>query len=642
MPITGSPVIQQLPMFAPSSDWTPPDINSLPSWADAGRVCIDLETKDPDLLDMGAGVRRDGSHIIGFGFAIEDGPAHYLPVAHAGGGNMDPHQVHRYLKEQVGCFKGTLVGANLQYDLDWLWEDDLFFNPKIHRDVQIADPLIYEHHRSYKLDAIAERWGLEGKDETLLRYAAEAYGIKPKRVKAEMWKLHSKFVGPYGEQDCRLPLALLRRQERVIDEQELWKVYDMESKLLPCLLRMKRRGVRIHEDRLEQVNHWATQQEQDQWDEIHRQTGVRVQFGDSMRVAALVPIFKELGIEVGTTEKTGKDSITTAFLKSVNHPVAGMIREARAASKIRTTYVESMRRFAVKGRIHATFNQLRKSSDEDGGDDGMEGARFGRLSSTKPNIQNQPARHPVIGQLWRSVFLPDEGKTWACHDFSQQEPRWLFHYAELAGCTNARAAAQAYRDDPATDTHQLMADMAGILRKPAKAILLGLCYGMGEGKLCNELGLPTEWIWSRRWEKMVQIALEEGKALLTKFNDKLPFIGELSDMCQEVAESRGYIWTAGRRRCRFEQDHRGEYLGGFRGISRLIQGSAGDQMKEAVILVDAAGFDPQIQVHDELDRSEGDPAEGKAIEEIMVSTMDCNVPHKVDSERGPDWGHITA
>jgi len=190
-------------------------------------------------------------------FAIEDGPAFYLPIRHASGENLPVENTLGYLREQASKFKGDIVGANLQYDLDFLAQEGVTFNPRFFRDVQIAEPLLDELQNSYSLNAIAERHGIPGKDQILLEQAAQAYGVNPK---SGMWQLPPEYVGPYAEQDARLPLQLLSRQERRIDEEGLWGIYDLESRLLPVLVKMRRRGVRIDFDKLEYVENWSLQE----------------------------------------------------------------------------------------------------------------------------------------------------------------------------------------------------------------------------------------------------------------------------------------------------------------------------------------------------------------------------------------------
>ena len=169
----------QLSLFAPESPWRPPALSILPSWKGAKRVAVDTETRDPDLRELGPGVRRpNDSYICGYSFAIDGGPAFYLPVAHLGGDNVeDPEGAWRYLEDQAKDFDGEIVGQNLSYDLDFLAEPRqpskmapakpaiVFRGAKAFRDTMVADALCNELQNSYSLDAIAARRGLPGKQE---------------------------------------------------------------------------------------------------------------------------------------------------------------------------------------------------------------------------------------------------------------------------------------------------------------------------------------------------------------------------------------------------------------------------------------------------------------------------------------------
>src|SRR5574343_443707 len=654
----------QSPLFmSASSDWTPPDLTTLPSWAGAKRIAIDCETKDPNLKRLGPGARDPNAHITGISFAIEDGPGAYLPIRHAGGDNLPADAVLRYVRDQARDFAGTIVGANLPYDLDFLASEQITFdNTKWFRDVQIADPLINELHDSYSLQNIAKRWGLEGKDESLLRQAAADYGVDPK---ADMWMLPARFVGAYGEEDTRLPLAILRRQEREIDEQDLWRVYDLESRLLPVLLKLRRRGVRIDTAHLERVERWALDQEGEQLAEVHRLTGHRITVGSVWAAEKIAPALESIGVRVprGAPSKgapQGKPSIDKFFLGRIDHPVARALERARKVSKL-GQFGGSVREHMVNGRIHCTFNQLRKQKDEDG--EGTSGAAYGRLSCEHPNLQQQPARDD-FAPMWRAIYLPDEGKLWASNDYSQQEPRMAVHYACLSrsiiGDWAWRAAIQArdaYRNDPNTDNHQMMADMANIKRKQAKEIYLGLSYGMGGAKMCRALGLPTMMAVMARRGRIVDVNSDEGRrlaaegarrfeaagpegqALLDTFDAKVPFIKRMAKACEARAKEVGYITTLSGRRCRFPTDEHGNFDWTHKGLNRLIQGSSADQTKEAMVACDAAGFDMMLQVHDEIPFSVENEAEAQAAAEVMKSCVPLELPSKVDVEIGRSWGH---
>src|SRR5690242_18401531 len=138
----------------PKVDWTPPDISKLPSWADAKRISIDVETKDPDLRTLGPGNFRRGCHSVGIAFSIEDGPSHYIPFRHEGGDNCDLDHALNYFREQAKVFRGTLVGCNLGYDLGFMDKDGIEFKQvEWYRDVGHNAVLIYELHDRYGLNA---------------------------------------------------------------------------------------------------------------------------------------------------------------------------------------------------------------------------------------------------------------------------------------------------------------------------------------------------------------------------------------------------------------------------------------------------------------------------------------------------------
>lgn len=612
------------------SEWRPTPVSQLPSWAGAKRVGLDCETYDPQLKKLGPGVRRDG-RVIGISFAIEDGPSFYLPIGHYSD-NLDPTSVWAYLKEQADQFTGIIVGANLQYDLDYLAHNGIWFHKaKWFRDVQVAEPLIDELQDSYSLQAIAERHGLPGKDERLLREAAKAWKVDPKH---DMSLLPARFVGPYAIWDAELPLKLLRRQERIIEEQGLWKIYNLESQVLPVLVKMRRRGVKVDFDKLEQVEKWAISEAKKALKFVWQETGRNIKWDEVWKAAALAPALEDIGVTLERT-KTGKPSIDKELLGRIDHPVAKALERARKMNKVVTTFANSVREYETNGRIHCTFNQLRTSHDSEEGD---AGARYGRFSSSDPNMQQQPARDPEIGPLWRSIYIPDGDGLWACKDYSQQEPRWLVHFAELCGLPRAAEAAERYRTDPTTDNHSMMAEMCGIERKPAKEIFLGKCYGMGGAKLCRALGLPTEWIHSTRLNKMIEIAGPEGQAIIDKFDKELPFVRLLAKLCEEKAAQRGYITTVLGRRCRFPKKQDGSYDWTHKALNRLIQGSSADQTKAAVVQLDAESYEPQLLVHDEIDSTVSSVKEAEQMAEIMRHCVKANVPFRVDVEIGPNWG----
>jgi DNA polymerase I-like protein with 3'-5' exonuclease and polymerase domains len=632
--------------FVPDAPWRPPGLDSLPDWGQAKRVGIDTETRDPLLTELGPGVRR-GGYICGFSFALEDGPRFYLPVRHEGGDNLPVEGVLRYLRDQAARYPGVVVGANMGYDLDYMAQEGIEFkSAQRFRDVQIADPLIDELQTSYSLQAISERHGFVGKDEGVLRDAAAAYNLDPKK---DMWRLPARFVGAYGEEDASLPLAILRKQERVIDDEGLWDIYNLESDLVWPLVKVRRRGIRVSLERLEQIERWTLEQEAEAFRLVRERTGCRLTAGDVWVAEAMAAPLRAIGVVF----KPGlKVSVTKELLEGLKDPVADALLKARKVNKLRTTFAASVRRHLTGGKIHCTLNQLRKTKDggEDGEDSEESGARYGRLSCSDPNMQQQPARDE-FAKMWRSIYLPEEGEEWASSDYSQQEPRWLTHYAELCKMRGAAAAAERYRRDPSTDNHDMMTrlvhgaavdsmDKATYKRERTycKQIFLGLCYGMGGAKLSRKISLPTKWVRSRDGKRSYEVAGDEAQLVLDKFDAGAPYVRQLAGYAEQVASEKGYITTVLGRRCRFPPLEGGGWDWCHKALNRLIQGTSADQTKKAMVEADRAGLYITLQVHDEIAQSIARHEQARMLEQIMFECVPSNVPAKIDTEIGESWG----
>jgi DNA polymerase I-like protein with 3'-5' exonuclease and polymerase domains len=629
----------QCPIVAPPITWQATPIGALPSWAAARRVCVDVECQDESLSELGPGVRR-GGFVCGIAFAIEDGPAHYLPIRHEGGGNLPESAVWQYLRDQAAAFTGDVVFNSAPYDLDYLWENKVEFRrARFHRDVQVGAPLLNELEKTYGLDAIAARLGLPGKDETELRAHADAWGVHPKHG---MWRLHAGAVGRYGEQDVRLPLQALRRLERDIEEQELQAIYDLESRVTLALVRMTRRGLRVDVDEMERVATWAQGRLQECIDQIHHLTGVRV--GSLSNAAELYPALKQRGLLVPTPIHggTGKPtpSITKLWLQQQDDDVARTIIVGREFVKLLGTYVAGFRKHMVGERIYPSFKQLYGASDDDA-DDG-DGVRGGRVAAKHPNVHAQMKRSKEIKKRWRKVLIADHGMRLYRADISKQEPRLTIHYAEACRLPGARAAGDAFRANPKLDPYTQMLRLIGWDDErydDIKPIYLGKCYGMGGGKLAKSLKLPTVVKHSPQFGDY-DAAGPEAQALIDQFDRGVPYVRALAKLCTRQARARKYLRTIGGRHVHFELDSDGNIMEEHKGLNKLIQNSAADQTKAALVALDDAGYPLQLTVHDEFDYSGDDDRMGWEMGEIVKSVLTLSVPSVVDLEVGESYGSM--
>jgi DNA polymerase I-like protein with 3'-5' exonuclease and polymerase domains len=614
----------QTPLFTPETEWVMPD--ELRDLRGHKEIAIDLETNDPQLLELGSGNVAGRGHIAGIAVSVE-GWSGYYPIGHEQGGNLDKKLVLGWLQD---LFKqdSRFIFHNAMYDVCWLRSAGLKMPTKI-VDTMIAASLIDENRMSYRLDTLAKHYIGLGKDEKVLLEAAKDYGLDAKK---DMWRLPALFVGQYAERDAESTLKLWQRLNMELHNQELIDVFNLETKLFPCLVDMRFKGVRVDLEKADKIKKDLMLQENKIINRIKDLTGIDVEIHAARSIAKA---FDKLKLPYDRTEKSGEPSFTKNFLQNHPHELARSIADAREINKAHTTFIDSITKHAVNGRIHADINQIRS-------DDG--GTVTGRFSMSNPNLQQIPARHPELGPLIRSIFIPEEKHLWGSFDYSQQEPRILVHYAKLQNLEGVDEIVEAYNQGDA-DFHQVVADMAGIERKQAKTINLGLMYGMGKNKLMAELGLMKE----------------SAEKLIKQYHTKAPFVKKLMDNVTRKAENHGKIRTLGGRACHFDlwqpvqfgvfkplplEQARKEYdeplkrAFTYKALNKLIQGSAADMTKKSMVALYENGIIPHIQIHDEVDISVSSDKQAEDIIEIMEAAVELKVPNKVDYEKGNSWGDI--
>jgi len=616
-------MIQQ-PLFKPQTEWLPPE--EFPDLSKYNEIAIDLETKDTDLVKMGSGSITGNGKITGIAVAVS-GWSGYFPIAHEGGGNMDRKMVLKWLQDVLNT-PSDKIFHNAMYDVCWLRSIGLKIQGRI-IDTMIASALVDENQMRYDLNNCARRYTGQGKDEAALYTAAKEWGVD---AKAEMYKLPAIYVGAYAEKDAELTLALWQELEKEIDYQDIWNIWELETELFPCLVDMSFLGVRVNEEQALNEKRMLLEQEKNLLLDVKKETGLDVQI---MAARSVAKVFDKLNLPYERTQKSKEPSFVKNFLQNHPHPIVKKIAQAREINKSHSTFIDSILKHAHKGRIHAGINQLR-------GDSG--GTVTGRFSYSNPNLQQIPARNKDLGPRIRRLFIPEEGHRWGCFDYNQQEPRLVVHYASLQNLYGVGEVLDSYKEGNA-DFHAIVADMANIPRKQAKTINLGLFYGMGKNKLQAELGINKE----------------RADELFKQYHDKVPFVKQLMDSVMKRAQDSGKIRTLLGRLCRFhlwEPNQFGihkalphdqallEHGPGIRraytykALNRLIQGSAADMTKKAMINLHKEGIIPHVQVHDELDVSVKDDKEAKQIVQIMETSVELEVPNKVDYEAGENWGNI--
>jgi DNA polymerase I-like protein with 3'-5' exonuclease and polymerase domains len=611
-------------------EWICPE--SFPDLKGYKYIAIDLETRDPDLKIRGSGAIIGNGEIVGIAVAV-DGWSGYYPIAHQGGGNLEKDKVMDWIKS-VCAADNVKLFHNAMYDVCWLRAAGVHINGHI-VDTMVMSSLIDENRLSYTLNSISYEFLGEVKDEKALIEAAQSWGIDPK---SEMYKLPAMYVGNYAEKDAQLTLELFKVLSREMQKQSLQNVFDLETQLFPCLTDMKFKGVRVDIEKAKLLKQQLTNQEQEILLKVKRETGIEPQIWAARSIAT---VFDKLGLHYERTEKSHAPSFTKNFLQEHKHPIVQMIAKAREINKAHTTFIDTILKFTHKGRIHADINPIR--SDQGG-------TVTGRFSYANPNLQQIPARNKELGPMIRSLFLPEVDHKWGCFDYSQQEPRLVVHYAAttepICFDESVTKIVEEFKND-SVDFHKTVAIMAGISREQAKTINLGLFYGMGKAKLQAELGLNTK---------------AEAEKLFNQYHDNVPFVKELMNKTSQFAQTSGSIGTLLGRRCRFNkwepatfgmhtamsfEEAERTYGRGrirramtYKALNKLIQGSAADMTKKAMLDLYREGIIPHIQIHDELDISVIDDNQAKKIVEIMEGAVTLAIPNKVDYESGETWGDI--
>jgi DNA polymerase I-like protein with 3'-5' exonuclease and polymerase domains len=552
----------------------------------------------------------------------------YFPIAHGSGPNMDRKKTLEWFKD-ICASNATKIFHNAMYDVCWIRKLGIKINGLV-VDTMIAASLIDENRFKYDLNSLSWDYLGFGKSEVALVEAAKSRGLDPK---ADLWQLPAMEVGTYAEKDAELTLELWQVFKKEIIYQDVESIFNLETDLFPCLVDMRFLGVRVDVERAHKLKQDLEYQENLLLSQIKKESNIEVQIWAARSIAK---VFDKLKLPYDRTAKTQAPSFTKNFLQEHPHPVVKQIAQAREINKAHTTFIDTIIKYEHNERIHAEINQIRSDAG---------GTVTGRFSYNNPNLQQLPARNKDLGPMIRSLFLPEEGCHWGCFDYSQQEPRLVVHYAALHKFPTVYDVVDAYENDSSTDFHQTVAEMAKIPRSQAKTINLGLFYGMGKAKLQAELG----------------VSKDKAAELFDQYHAKVPFVKQLMNSASNRAQERGQIRTLLGRLCRFHlwepnqfgmhkamlhEDALREHGPGIRraytykALNKLIQGSAADMTKKAMLELYKEGILAHIQIHDELDLSVESDTQAKKIIEIMENAVSLEVPNKVDYETGKTWGDI--
>ena len=637
-------------------------------------VAVDLETYDPNLKTKGLGAIRGDGFVCGVAIATGKDTV-YFPFNHADIDLSLDKKLKLWEALDEKLFQNekiTKVFHNAMYDVCWI---RAVTGKKMKGrivDTMIAASVIDENRFKYSLDSLSKDFLNEKKGGYDLQEKTLAWSKGTiKDPMSNMHKLPASIVKDYAKQDVDLTLKLWKLFDKKLDEVLYIKpednvektsrsIFELETKLFPCLVDMKFKGVKIDVEKAKAFGKRLEKTKNNIINYIARKTNIRIEMWAASSIKALLD---HQNIDDYKKTKGGLPQLPKDYLSTHKNKYLRLIAKAREFDKAKNTFVEGLLGFVHNGRIHADINQIR-------GEHG--GTVTGRFSMSNPNLQQIPSKG-YIGKKMRELFIPETGSEWYSFDYSQQEPRIVVHYAIKLGMAGT-ADLQKEFDKEDADFHQIVADMAKIPRKQAKTINLGLFYGMGKIKLQKELNLDSQ----------------KARTLFNTYHAKVPFVRQLSQDLSEFASNEGLLFTLGDRFCRFDKwesrdkewnpetnrftevklyPTREEAIDGYKleqmtkydkltdpenehfekhytraftykALNRLVQGSAADMTKRAMVDLYKKGIVPHIQIHDELCVSIKDHETRITVQETMEQAIKLEIDNKVDCESGPNWGQI--
>ncbi|MBR5137569.1 MAG: DNA polymerase I [Clostridia bacterium] len=461
--------------------------------------------------------------------------------------------------------------------------------------------------------------------ETCLEYL----GVVPEEnAEEQQFTLFDAMEAPKNS-ICVDRIKLMPDLEQVLtDAMEEAGVYNLflmaEMPLARILAEMEMCGMDVDPEALAQLGRDYDAQITELENAIYALAGEKFNINSPSQLGQM--LFVTLGLKHGRKTKTGYSTDAEVLEKLVDeHPIIPLIIKYRQISKLNSTYARGLYKFInpETGRIHTTFNQTVTAT--------------GRLSSQDPNLQNIPIR-TAEGREIRKVFVCKPGEMLVSADYSQIELRVLAHVAQDVNMQEIfRQGGDIHTDTAAMVFSVPREEVTKDMRRAAKAVNLGIVYGISEFGLAKDLG----------------IGYGEAKAYIEAYLQNFVGVRDYMAGITQEAVDKGYVTTfMGRRRYIPElksKDHNIRSFGERVALNAPIQGAAADIIKIAMIKVEealkASGLDADLvlQVHDELIircREVDYPMVVNILRENMENAVALSVPLVVDIDSGHSWFEV--
>ncbi|MBS9860771.1 DNA polymerase I [Vibrio alginolyticus] len=560
------------------------------------------------------------ANLVGLSFAVDEGIAAYVPVAHDyldAPEQLDRDWVLEQLKPILEDAAKAKVGQNLKYDASVLARYDIELKG-IKHDTMLESYIYNSVGGKHDMDSLALRF---------LQHSCISFEQIAGKGKNQLTfnQIELEQASPYAAEDADVTLRLHNRLFANIEQDESLKtVYEeIEMPLVPVLSRIERTGVFIDEMKLSAQSVEITARLDELEKKAYEIAEQEFNMNSPKQLQAI--LFEKMGLPVVKKTPSGTPSTNEEVLQelALDYPLPKLILEYRGLAKLKSTYTDKLPKMInpSTGRVHTSYHQAVTAT--------------GRLSSTDPNLQNIPIRNEA-GRRIRQAFVAPSGHKILAVDYSQIELRIMAH---LSGDQALLNAFRDGKDIHAATAAEIMGvsieDVSSEQRRRAKAVNFGLIYGMSAFGLAKQLGIPRG----------------EAQAYMDTYFERYPGVMQYMEDTRSTAADKGYVETIFGRRLHLPEI---KSRNGMRrkaaeraAINAPMQGTAADIIKKAMLLVDQwiqeegnGRVKLLMQVHDELvfevEESSLSEIESK-VQKLMESAAELKVPLVAEAGHGDNW-----
>ena len=606
--------------FSQKTDKSTKTYKMLHTVADMENLVSTLEKKGLFAIDTETtGVDPMRADLVGLSFSYEEDTGFYIPVGHTNTGGIqmpEKEDVLRIFKPLLENSDISKVGQNIKYDFIVLARYGIEIKGIVF-DTMIASHLLNPGTRGHGLDRIA--MNLFG--HKMVSYE-EVTGKGKDQIGFQEVPLD--LASDYAAEDADLTFMAYTVLKEQLEDKGLTPLMEtIEVPLIRVLAKMEMAGIRVDTDLLGQMSLEFKEELKNLEQKIYELAGEEFNINSSQQLGVI--LFEKLGLKAGkkTRKKTGYSTDVQVLTELAGtHEMPEKLLRYRTLGKLKSTYVDALSSLVHPdtGRIHTSFNQTITVT--------------GRLSSSKPNLQNIPIRKPE-GKKIRQAFIPADGCTLISADYSQIELRLLAH------CAKDPILMESFQNDEDIHTRtalEVFQVLPGLvtdeMRSQAKSINFGIIYGMSAFRLSNELGISR---------KMAGIYIDN---YFKRYAGVKAFIDETIEQTRETCEVSTLF---GRKRRLDDIRSSNANLRNFAqraAVNTPIQGSAADLIKLAMIKMQTALATEKMEskmllsVHDEIIFESPEQEKDKLMamaKQVMENVTPLKVPLKVNFGAGANW-----